>query len=45
MAAAHGMRILKATGVESETHMPFAGLHQLLLPIRAEIDALPAPAA
>nr|WP_089211488.1 LuxR family transcriptional regulator [Streptosporangium subroseum] len=43
VAAAHGLRILRATGVESETHMPFAGLHQLLLPIRAEIDALPGP--
>ncbi|WP_371782603.1 helix-turn-helix transcriptional regulator [Streptosporangium subroseum] len=43
VAAAHGLRILKATGVESETHMPFAGLHQLLLPINAEIAELPAP--
>ncbi|MEV6865170.1 AAA family ATPase [Streptosporangium subroseum] len=43
VAAARGVRILRAAGVESETHMPFAGLHQLLLPIRAEIDALPGP--
>ncbi|GAA0967909.1 LuxR family transcriptional regulator [Acrocarpospora macrocephala] len=43
IAAARGMRILRTVGVESETHMPFAGLHQLLLPVRAEIGELPAP--
>ncbi|MER6514893.1 LuxR family transcriptional regulator [Nonomuraea sp. NPDC001636] len=43
IAAAHGMRILRLAGVESETHMPFAGLHQALLPLRAEIRGLPAP--
>lgn len=43
IAAARGMRILRTTGVESETHMPFAGLHQVLLPLRTEIGELPAP--
>src|SRR4051794_11766163 len=33
--------VLKATGVQSETHMPFAGLHQLLRPILAGEDELP----
>ncbi|MEU4233615.1 AAA family ATPase [Nonomuraea sp. NPDC026600] len=43
IAAARGMRILRTAGVESETHMPFAGLHQVLLPLRTEIGELPAP--
>ncbi|MGW2161686.1 ATP-binding protein [Nonomuraea sp. NPDC001699] len=43
VAAARGMRILRTAGVESETHMPFAGLHQVLLPLRTEIGHLPAP--
>ncbi|MET9240803.1 AAA family ATPase [Nonomuraea sp. NPDC003709] len=43
IAAARGMRILRTAGVESETHMPFAGLHQMLLPLRTEIRELPAP--
>ncbi|GII78957.1 LuxR family transcriptional regulator [Sphaerisporangium rufum] len=42
-ATARGMRILRTAGVESETHMPFAGLHQLLLPLRGEIRDLPVP--
>src|SRR5215469_7005465 len=29
-AKAQGMLVLTATGVEAETHLPFAGLHQLL---------------
>lgn len=28
-----GMRVLSTTGVECETHLPFAGLHQLLRPV------------
>ncbi|MFA1538124.1 helix-turn-helix transcriptional regulator [Actinomadura monticuli] len=43
VAAAQGMRILRTAGVESETHLPFAGLHQLLLPLRGEIGRLPRP--
>jgi DNA-binding CsgD family transcriptional regulator len=37
------MRVLATTGVESEEHLPYAGLHQLLHPISAGIDALRAP--
>ncbi|WP_030454862.1 helix-turn-helix transcriptional regulator [Herbidospora cretacea] len=42
-AAARGMRILRTAGAQAETDMPFAGLHQLLLPFTAEIQELPAP--
>ncbi|WP_198543407.1 LuxR family transcriptional regulator [Pseudofrankia sp. BMG5.36] len=41
-AAAMGLRVLRASGVQSEAHLPFAGLHQLLQPIRGMIDDLPA---
>ena len=37
------MRVLATTGAESEEHLPYAGLHQLLHPIRAGIDGLPGP--
>ena len=30
-----GMTVLATTGVQSEAHLPFAGLHQLLRPVRA----------
>ncbi|GAA4191253.1 helix-turn-helix transcriptional regulator [Microbispora amethystogenes] len=43
LAAAHGMRILRTAGVESETHMPFAGLNQVLFPLRTEFAELPTP--
>jgi hypothetical protein len=33
-ARERGFVVLSATGVESEAHLPFAGLHQLLRPIR-----------
>jgi DNA-binding CsgD family transcriptional regulator len=42
-AQADGFQILIATGVQSETHLPFAGLHQLLRPIQKAVDALPGP--
>jgi DNA-binding CsgD family transcriptional regulator len=35
-----GMTVLSATGVQSEAHLPFAGLHQLLRPIRERAVAL-----
>jgi DNA-binding CsgD family transcriptional regulator len=41
LAAATGLRVLTAVGVESETHLPYAGLHQILYPIRGGIGALP----
>lgn len=41
-AEARGFRVLAAAGVESESHLPFAGLHRLLLPVLDEVDRLPA---
>src|SRR4051794_36918959 len=38
-----GMAVLRTTGVQSEAHLPFAGLHQLLRPVRSSIPALPTP--
>ena len=43
LAAAAGMRVLTSVGVESEQHLPYAGLHQIVFPIRSGIEALPAP--
>lgn len=39
-ARARDMRVLTATGVQSEAHLPFAGLHQLLRPVRDRIGEL-----
>ena len=33
-ARERGMAVLRTTGVQSEAHLPFAGLHQLLRPVR-----------
>ena len=43
-AAEHatGLRVLRATGVETESEFPFAVVHQLLRPVEAHIEALPA---
>jgi DNA-binding CsgD family transcriptional regulator len=38
-----GLRELYAIGVQSETHLPFAGLHQLLRPILEDAADLPEP--
>jgi DNA-binding CsgD family transcriptional regulator len=43
MARARGMQVLSVTGVQAETHLPFAGLHQLLRPIMGGADELPQP--
>ena len=40
---ASGMRVLSATGVESETDLPFATMHQLLLPVLDLCGSIPAP--
>lgn len=40
-AAAAGMRVLSTVGVETEQHLPYAGLHQIMYPMRAAFDALP----
>ncbi|HYZ28011.1 MAG TPA: AAA family ATPase [Thermoleophilaceae bacterium] len=37
-----GMTVMSTTGVQSEAHLPFAGLHQLLRPVRARAGCLPA---
>ncbi|MEU6270028.1 ATP-binding protein [Saccharopolyspora shandongensis] len=42
-ASIAGLRVLKTTGAEAEQNLAYAGLHQLLHPVRAGVDALPAP--
>ncbi|MGC7098453.1 ATP-binding protein [Amycolatopsis lurida] len=41
LASVAGVRVLKATGVEAEQDFAYAGLHQLLYPVRAGVDELP----
>ncbi|MFG2000911.1 AAA family ATPase [Spirillospora sp. NPDC048911] len=43
--AATGMRVLRVIGVETEVELPFAALHQLLLPVLDRLTDLPAPQA
>jgi AAA ATPase domain len=38
-----GVLVVAATGVQSEMHVPFAGLRQLLQPLLVRIDELPVP--
>ncbi|MGW6599128.1 helix-turn-helix transcriptional regulator [Streptomyces sp. NPDC055036] len=40
-AGAGGARVLRADGSESESNLTFSALHQLLRPVRAELDGLP----
>jgi DNA-binding CsgD family transcriptional regulator len=44
-AAARGgaMRVLRTTGIESESDLAFAALHQVLWPVTGSLDALPEP--
>src|SRR6476661_3268069 len=42
-AHALGVLVLSASGVESEAQLPFAGLHQLLLPSLHLLTELPEP--
>ncbi|TDO58946.1 regulatory LuxR family protein [Kribbella sp. VKM Ac-2571] len=42
-ARAEGCRVVRASGVESEMELPFAGLHQLCLPLLGLSDRLPGP--
>ncbi|XVQ11331.1 helix-turn-helix transcriptional regulator [Spirillospora sp. CA-255316] len=44
-AAGNGMRVLRGTGIENETGMPYAGLHLLLGGHLGRIGALPGPQA
>jgi DNA-binding CsgD family transcriptional regulator/tetratricopeptide (TPR) repeat protein len=38
---AEGMRVLNGAGVEAESELPFAGMHQLLWPVLDRLDELP----
>src|SRR4029079_14436639 len=40
---ASGCRVLRATGVQSEMELAFAGLHQLVAPMIDRLEHLPAP--
>src|SRR4051812_2777810 len=42
-ASSLGARTLKSVGVESESELAFAGLHQLLGPVGSRIEGLPEP--
>ncbi|SFF85409.1 ATP-binding protein [Blastococcus tunisiensis] len=44
-ASAAGMQVLRATGTESETEVPFGALLQLLRPALVHLDRIPAPQA
>jgi DNA-binding CsgD family transcriptional regulator/uncharacterized membrane protein (DUF2068 family) len=43
VSRAEGCRVARASGVESEMELPFAGLHQLCLPLLDLSDRLPGP--
>ncbi|MFK0245517.1 AAA family ATPase [Amycolatopsis azurea] len=42
-ATVGGLRVLRTTAVEAERNFAYAALHQLLHPVRAGADTLPAP--
>jgi hypothetical protein len=44
-AAGEDMPVLQAVGLESESDLAFAGLHQLLRPVLGRLDCVPAPQA
>jgi DNA-binding CsgD family transcriptional regulator len=44
-ARAEGMRVLSGSGIESEAHLPFAALHQVLRPVLDLVENLPQPQA
>ena len=44
-SSANDMNVLRARGVQSEAHIPFAGLFELLRPALDRIEGLPAPQA
>ncbi|WP_433364118.1 ATP-binding protein [Actinoplanes sp. CA-142083] len=43
IATGDGLLVLSAAGVEAESRLPFAGLHNLLRPVLGRTRALPAP--
>ncbi|GLY34315.1 hypothetical protein Amsp01_003390 [Amycolatopsis sp. NBRC 101858] len=42
-ASVAGLRVLRTAGAEAEQNLAYAGLHQLLHPVRAGVAELPAP--
>ncbi len=42
-ASVAGLRVLRTTGAEAERNLAYAGLHQLLHPVRAGVPELPGP--
>ncbi|MFF0478869.1 AAA family ATPase [Streptomyces sp. NPDC004284] len=40
LAEGEGHRVIRAAGVEAETELPFAGLHQFLYPLLSSVDRL-----
>ena len=43
LATAAGCRVVRASGIESEMELAFAGLHQLCAPFLSRLDHLPVP--
>src|SRR4029453_6324635 len=43
VASAADLRVLRASGVESEMELAFGSLHQLCAPLLGAVDRLPAP--
>ena len=41
-AGESGCTVLRASGIETETHLPFGGVHQLLTPLMGDLTGLPA---
>jgi DNA-binding NarL/FixJ family response regulator len=44
-ASAEGFTVLRAVGIESESELAFAGLHQVLWPVLDRVERLPGPQA
>src|SRR5215813_10605516 len=42
LAGDRGVTVLRTAGVQAEAHLAFAGLHQLVRPVRARAGSLPA---
>src|SRR5947209_20135828 len=42
---ADGMTVLSATGIESESELPFSGLSEFLYPVLGLLDEIPPPQA
>ena len=40
---ASDMQVLSGSGIESEAHVPFATLHQIVRPILGHLESLPEP--